>query len=300
MIFSGCETSVVVRSDVLRALACFAGASADEIIADGPYGLGKAHWDAAPDYDHAWLSEVRRVLKPEGTAYIFGPPETIAENWDAFPSPKRLLTWAVSNRVSPSVRTWQPTSESIVMMWKGSAPFFDRESVREPYTESAERQRGGRRPPTPGRFGNQESTYSTAAGALPRDVIRGPGLTGAVGAREALGHNCQKPLWLMERLITASCPTGGLVIDLFAGTATASAAAHKLGRRWIAVEQDEHWCQVALKRLSDAGAADAMICEPAGPQHLAELLAWKSTASQDLARLQAAVSALTNSSKDSS
>jgi site-specific DNA-methyltransferase (adenine-specific) len=285
---------------VRRVLASWPDACADLAILDPAYGLGKAHWDAAPDYDAVLLRDVIRILKPEGTAYIFGPPETIARNWAEFPEPKRLLTWAVSNRVSPSVRTWQSTTETIVMCWKGGAPFFDRDAVREPYSESAERQRGRRRPPTPGRFGGTVTTYSTAEGALPRDVLRGPGLTGSTGAREGLGHNCQKPTWLMERLIKASCPTGGLVIDLFAGTATAAASAQRLGRKWIAIENDAHWCDVALKRLHDAGATDATICEPAGPQQLAELLAWKASAEQELARLQAAVAALTDSTQGSS
>jgi len=117
-------------------------------------------------------------------------------------------------------------------------------------------------------------------------------LSGKVGARESLGHPCQKPEWLMERLIRASCPPGGLCLDLFAGTATASVAAHRLGRRWIAVENDAHWCQVALDRLRAAGA-EASIVEPPGPQDLWDLMSWKARAEQELGQLREAVAKLT-------
>lgn len=280
----------VVRGDVRQVLASWPDACANLAIADPAYGLNKADWDVAADFDHSWLTEVRRVLKPEGTAYIFGPPETIARHWAAFPEPKRLLTWAVTNRVSPRCRSWQPTSESIVMLTKGRAPFFDLDAVREPYSPDSERKRGHRRPPTPGRFGNKASIYSDAAGAMPRDVLHGPGLSGKVGARESLGHPCQKPLWLPQRLIKASCPPGGLVLDLFAGVATASVAAHGLCHKWVAIENDAHWCQVAVDRLHAAGAADAAIVEP---QSIPELLTWKATVEQELADLRRVVDSLT-------
>ena len=285
-------TGNILRADVGQVVSGWPGDSVDLAVIDPAYGLNKAAWDSVPDYHAALLLEVRRILKPSGTAYIFGPPETIAQNWSAFPSPKRLLTWAVSNRVTPSAKTWQATTESIVMLTKGKTPFFDHDAVREPYGADFERHRGRTRPPTPGRFGDKASTYSDAAGALPRDVLRGPGLSGRVGAKESLGHPCQKPLWLMERLIAASCPVSGIVADLYAGVATASVAAHRLGRQWIAVENDAHWCDVARDRLLAAGAT-ATILEPLGPQALADLIAWKVRAEQELTHLREAVAALT-------
>lgn len=281
----------IIRGDVGRVLESLPGACANLAILDPSYGLGKAVWDVAPGYDDAVLREVIRLLRPNGAAYVFGPPSTIAEHWMSFPWPKRLIFWQVSNRVVPSAKTWQPTTEAIVMCWRGADPYFDHDAVREPFGPDFERHRGRRRPPTPGRFGHRASRYSDADGALPRDVIRGPGLSGKVGAREGLGHPCQKPEWLLQRLIKASCPPGGTVLDLYAGTATASVAAHRLGRRWIAVESDGHWCEVALKRLQAAGA-EAAIDEAPGAVDLADLIAWKTTVTQELSDLRAAIARL--------
>ena len=245
----------VVRDDVHHLLGTLGDAVIDLAVADPAYGLRKGEWDAAPDYAPRWIGESLRVLRPGGSCYVFGRPEVVAAHWGVFPSPKRLIFWQVSNRVVPSAKTWQPTTEAIVMCWRGAVPYFDASGIREPYGPDFQRHRGHRRPPTPGRFGRRVTRYSDAEGALPRDVLRGPGLSGQIGARESLGHPAQKPLWLMERLIKASCPPGGLVLDLFAGVATTSVAAHRLGRRWIAVENDAGYCRMAIKRLRAEGAS---------------------------------------------
>lgn len=261
-------TSRLVHGDVQRTLASLPTEQVDLIIADPPYGLSKADWDAKPDYGR-WIEEALRVLKKSGTLYVFGPPEVIAAHWNSFPAPKRILTWAISNRVSPACWTWQPTSESIVMLWR-QRPLFNRDAVREPYQEAAQRLRGKPRAATPSRFGKRATRYSDAPGALPRDVLRGPALSGRAGARERLGHLAQKPEWLLERLIKASSPPGGVILDLFAGTATASVAAHRLGRIWIAVEKDPRWCSVAMDRLKKAGAQALLEAEPTD-----DLSTWK-------------------------
>ena len=285
------EPKNILLGSVDLALASLPDASVDLVIADPPYGLGKdAGWDMVPDYG-VWIQEVSRLLKPMGTAYIFGTPEIVAAHWSRFPEPKRWITWQVSNRTTPSARNWQPTQEAIVMLWKGKTPWFNCDAVREPYTPGYERSKGRVRPATLSRFGNRTTRYSDAPGALPRDVIRGPGLSGPTGKRESLGHPCQKPLWLMERLIKASCPVGGLVLDLYAGTATASVAAQRLGRSWIAVERDARWGQIALERLLKEGSTGAQIVHLPKPMSPIEVRFWQ----QDL---EARMSALETALKD--
>ncbi len=52
-------------------------------------------------------------------------------------------------------------------------------------------------------------------------------------AAERLGYPTQKPLALLDRIITASSNKGDVVFDPFAGCGTATYAAHLTGRRWI-------------------------------------------------------------------
>ena len=55
-------------------------------------------------------------------------------------------------------------------------------------------------------------------------------------ARERLGYPTQKPLALLERIISSSCPPNGLVLDPFCGCGTAVHAAERLDRRWIGID----------------------------------------------------------------
>ncbi len=55
-------------------------------------------------------------------------------------------------------------------------------------------------------------------------------------AAERLGYPTQKPLALLERIVSASSNPGGVVLDPFCGCGTAIAAAQKLGRRWAGID----------------------------------------------------------------
>lgn len=55
-------------------------------------------------------------------------------------------------------------------------------------------------------------------------------------ATERLGYPTQKPLALLERIISASSNPGDLILDPFCGCGTAVAAAQKLGRRWVGID----------------------------------------------------------------
>ncbi len=50
---------------------------------------------------------------------------------------------------------------------------------------------------------------------------------------EKLNFETQKPEKLINRIIEASCPEGGIVADFFAGSGTTAAVAEKLGRKWV-------------------------------------------------------------------
>ena len=65
-------------------------------------------------------------------------------------------------------------------------------------------------------------------------------------AQERLGYQTQKPLALLERIITASTKEDDMVLDPFCGCATTLEAAHKLGRRWIGIDIAIH----AIKRVA--------------------------------------------------
>ncbi|WP_186467202.1 DNA methyltransferase [Bradyrhizobium stylosanthis] len=72
-------------------------------------------------------------------------------------------------------------------------------------------------------------------------------------SKEALGYQTQKPITLLERIISASSNPGDLVLDPFCGCGTAIEAAHQLGRRWIGIDITALAIDVVERRLSRRG-----------------------------------------------
>ncbi|MEZ8236069.1 DNA methyltransferase [Vibrio splendidus] len=69
-------------------------------------------------------------------------------------------------------------------------------------------------------------------------------------AKESVGFTSQKREILLERIIKASCPEGGIVLDYHLGSGTTAATAHKLHRQYIGIEQMDYVNDVVLKRLN--------------------------------------------------
>ena len=68
--------------------------------------------------------------------------------------------------------------------------------------------------------------------------------------------NGKKPEKLLRRIIEISTETGDLVLDFFAGSGTTAAVAHKLGRRWITVEQLDYVEELTKTRLKNVIAGE--------------------------------------------
>ncbi len=85
------------------------------------------------------------------------------------------------------------------------------------------------------------------------DDLKSLGGLGAIVA-ERIDYDTQKPESLLERIIRASCPEGGIVADFNGGSGTTAAVAEKLGRRWITSDIGKPACMIMRKRLIDQEA----------------------------------------------
>ena len=64
-------------------------------------------------------------------------------------------------------------------------------------------------------------------------------------------HPSQKPLQVVERLILAGTNEGDLILDPFSGTGTTGVVAEKQNRKWVMIEKEESYNQIAQKRLNE-------------------------------------------------
>ena len=70
-------------------------------------------------------------------------------------------------------------------------------------------------------------------------------------AKERVGYPTQKPVKLVKRIVSASSNEGDLILDPFAGCATAAIAAEDLGRRWVGIDLSEKAAELVKFRLEE-------------------------------------------------
>ncbi len=108
--------------------------------------------------------------------------------------------------------------------------------------------------PAKGKMPGFKRYLNLAAGVSIVDVITDVDVIGAQ-AQERLGYPTQKPLALLERIVSASSTEGGVVLDPFCGCGTAVHAAQRLKRKWIGIDITCLAISLIEKRLKDAFGA---------------------------------------------
>jgi site-specific DNA-methyltransferase (adenine-specific) len=184
------------------------------------------------------LIEARRVLKPDGSLYfhidyreahyckvlldgIFGRDSFVNE-----------IIWAYDYGAR-TTKKWPPKHDTIFFYAKDPKRYVWNKGAidRIPYM-------------APGLVGPEKA----ARGKLPTDTwwhtIVSP--TG----KEKLGYPTQKPLGILRRIVAASSPPGGVVLDFFAGSGTTGAAALEAGRSFVLVDESAEAIRVMKRRFA--------------------------------------------------
>jgi len=259
----------VIQGDALSILPSLASETAQIILADPPYNIGK---DFGNDSDkqpmdeylswcERWIKECIRILKPNGTMFVYGFSENLALILSKIPYDiqRRWIIWHYTNKNVPSLNFWQRSHESILVLWKQDK-VFHRDDIREAYTEGFLNGAAGKeRKATKGRFskGDKTTTYTAHTnGALPRDVIKIPALAGGAGKNERVNHPTQKPLALCEKLIRSCVQEDGYILIPFAGSGSECVAAKNLKKSFIGIEMNPEYVSLIHERLQSLASIE--------------------------------------------
>jgi site-specific DNA-methyltransferase (adenine-specific) len=225
----------------------------DLLIIDPPYNLSKnfngfkfakTNDDAYLEYLMSWFPKIMNTLKPTGSVYICGDWKStfclyqIMRDWTIVRN--RIIWQREKGRGAKS--NWKNATEDIWFGTKSDDYYFDVEAVKQkrkvlaPYKENG-KPKDWKEPED----GNFRLTYPSNFW----DDISVPYWS----MPENTDHPTQKPEKLIAKLILASCPNGGVVLDPFLGSGTTSVVAKKLGRRYVGIEMNEEYCCWTEKRL---------------------------------------------------
>jgi site-specific DNA-methyltransferase (adenine-specific) len=81
-------------------------------------------------------------------------------------------------------------------------------------------------------------------------------------------HPTQKPEWLMQRLVKASVPEGGVCLDFCSGSGTTGVACVRTGRKFIGIEKEPKYFEIAKRRIIDELNRFPLLEQKQAPQQL--------------------------------
>ncbi len=232
--------------------------SAGLIFADPPYNIKKAEWDTFESQQEyvawsvRWIEQAARVLKPDGTLYVCGFSEILADlrlPASRFFKGCRWLVWHYKNKANLG-DDWGRSHESILHFRKGHEFTFNVDKVRIPYGEHTLKYPVHPQAETSqyGKGANKDRIWHPhPLGAKPKDVLEIP--TTCNGMHEKTPHPTQKPEELLRKIVLASSSVGDVVMDPFLGSGTTAVVAEQLKRQWKGCDLNPDYCQMAADRI---------------------------------------------------
>jgi DNA modification methylase len=229
----------IILGDALAELKQVSSESIDLIVADPPYNLGKDYgnnhdikgFDEYLAFSRAWLREAHRVLKPDGTIYVFMGFRFISYLYDILDRELGMFfnSWIVWHYTQGMGKTkgFSPRHDDILMFTKGKDFVFNLDDVRVPQKFYRER--------------------NNMRGANPGDVWEFSHVHYCNENRQA--HPTQKPEGLIERMILASSNAGGSVLDPFSGSGTTLRVCQQVFRSGIGIELNPEYVELTKRRL---------------------------------------------------
>ena len=220
------------NEDFFDGVARLADASVDLVIADPPYGLGKDYGNDSDRrsgeeylaFSRRWIDAVLPKLNANGSLYGFVTWQYAPEVFSYLKTRLLMVNEIIWDRRVPSMggstRKFSSVHDNIGLFAASRDYYFDVDSVRIPYDAQTKKARS-------------RSIFVgkkwLEIGYNPKDLWSVSRLHRQHAERE--DHPTQKPLAIVERMVLASSPPGGLVLDPFMGSGTSAEAAAAEGAR---------------------------------------------------------------------
>ncbi|MBD0426738.1 site-specific DNA-methyltransferase [Aquisalinus flavus] len=248
------QLDTILQGDCIETMRTLPDASVDLIFADPPYNLQLGgdlsrpdnsrvdgvdnDWDqfesfkVYDEFSRGWLTEARRILKPDGAIWVIGSYHNIFRLGTSLQDlgfwMLNDIIWVKTNPM-PNFRGTRFTNAHETLIWAArdqkSRPTFNYTAMKA---------------------GNEDVQM--------RSDWLFPLCTGEERLKGEDGkktHPTQKPEALLHRILMATTQPGDVVLDPFFGTGTTGAVAKMLGRHFIGLERDEAYIVAATARISD-------------------------------------------------
>jgi site-specific DNA-methyltransferase (adenine-specific) len=247
----------LLLGNALEVLPSIPSKSVDFVFADPPYFLSndglsiksgkaasvnKGAWDKSAGFDSdvefhkSWISEVLRILKPNGSVVVSGTYHSIFQCGYLLQQfgcriVNEIVWYKPNGAPSLAGRNFTASHESLIWATQGKA-------AKHTFNYQLSK--------------NWES---------PKDKLLNPGrqmrsvwsIATTPPSEKKLGHHpTQKPIELLRRLIAICTREGDTVLDPFCGSGTTGVAAVSAGREFIGIEINDEFLELSRKRIEEA------------------------------------------------
>ncbi len=240
----------IFNEDAIGGINRIPDGSVDLIVADPPYCLGKDYGNGSDklkpkdylEWSKKWIDAVFPKIKVTGSIYIFLTWQYSPEIFSYMKTKLTMINEIIWDRKVPSmggsVRKFSSVHDNIGFFVKSKKYYFNLEPVRIPYDEKTKKLR------TRSIFVGKKWLE---LGYNPKDVWSIARIHAEAAERES--HPTQKPLEIIERIVKASSPEHGIVLDPFMGSGTTAIACLKFKRNYIGFEINPDYCKDIEKRI---------------------------------------------------
>lgn len=230
----------------------------DLVFADPPYNLNKPynHYnDKVADrgyieWCNSWLYGMYKVLKPGGALFVLNLPKWAIYHAAFLGQYMDFRHWIVWDALSRPRGKIMSSHYALLYYTKaGAAPKFRYSGLHsEPIKGTVlppDAPYYCLRPRCIRRRKSEGDDEKVELSDIWSDVHR------ITHKRDRDAHPCQLPNSLMERIILLTTDPGDVVFDPFAGTGTTAVVAHKLGRRFVVIDIDRKYVQIARDKIKE-------------------------------------------------
>ena len=236
----------IIQGDCLEVMRGIPDKSVDMILCDLPYGTTACKWDTIIPFEPLW-DNYKRIIKDNGaivltasqpftSALVMSNPKMFKHEW----------IWKKNCGSNFATLKHNPFKEheSVLVFCKNPVKYYPifqkREGGNKRYLYAYNSQAGGK---------YMGGKLKTDKGN--RKELRHPSSVQKFNRETGL-HPTQKPVALFEYLIKTYTNEGEVVLDNCIGSGTTAVACIQTGRKFIGIEQDEQYCQIARERVAKA------------------------------------------------
>jgi len=243
---------MMLHGDCLKLMKLIADGSVDMILTDPPYGTTACKWDNVIPFEPMW-EQVWRVLKPNGACLLFGSePFSSALRMSQIKRFKYDWVWVKPNGSNVMQVKWQPFKRHETISIFSQSPcafskhqntcaYFPQMIKGKPYTQVSGKTRSFHS--ASNKDNGKANNHMTISNGdrFPTSILE-------FNAEKGF-HPTQKPVALLEYLIKTYTLEGETVLDFTMGSGSTGVACVNTGRKFIGIEQDDKYFEIASKRI---------------------------------------------------